>query len=312
MLRGSRRPVRCSSVLIIRLFGHGVKADFEWGDSSAPGRRGEGRTTAPPQPGGAAGGADCAESCVWAKGAGILGPEPPRRRPHKLHIIRFLAGSKAHSFRCSSSSRGPSLPLRGTSPFRGRPDESVAECRYPCVCAFCFAGTPSPRPAAAARLPLSGGALARLRKSAAGSSGFFMQRGIQPRRPQGGAEGRFAARTPPVRGRGPSPKAMVRGSKGRTSSTSGQSALCCAFARAPPERGRWAMRSMARGCAPGARVGILLRPVNPHSIGFSPARSPPKFFRPVQNNGLLFIRNLIELGCNDMRETAHLHLVVYW
>ena len=194
-----------------------------------------------------------------AKGAGILGPEPPRRRPHKLHIIRFLAGSKAHSFRCSSSPRGPSLPLRGTSPFRGRPDESVAECRYPCVCAFCFAGTPSPRPAAAARLPLSGGALARLRKSAAGSSGFFMQRGIQPRRPQGGAEGRFAARTPPVRGRGPSPKAMVRGSKGRTSSTSGQSALCCAFARAPPERGRWAMRSMARGCTPGAHVRISLR-----------------------------------------------------
>ena len=39
---------------------------------------------------------------MWYSSAGA-GGAPPHHRPHKLHIIRFLAGSKAHSFRCSSS-----------------------------------------------------------------------------------------------------------------------------------------------------------------------------------------------------------------
>ena len=34
-------------------------------------------------------------------GSGVV-PPPRRRRPHKLHIVRFRLAAKAHSFRCSS------------------------------------------------------------------------------------------------------------------------------------------------------------------------------------------------------------------
>ena len=75
-----------------------------------------------PPPGGAAGGADCAGN---QRRDGVLaaGEKPPRHRPHKLHIIRFLAGSKAHSFRCLSSPASTPPPrrfaARSPSPCRG-------------------------------------------------------------------------------------------------------------------------------------------------------------------------------------------------
>ena len=165
------------------------------------------------------------------------GGAPPRRRPHKLHIIRFLAGSKAHSFRCSSSPhrnrfagfrRGPlaaRLPTAScTSTFRGRPGEGAGECGFSSVRVYPPVQTLPPCPAGMVPLPLQGrfGHLrCPQRRPAGGEAASHEMRTSRPGSvptfrlrlaAEGGAEGRFAARTPPARGRGPSPSAMVRGS----------------------------------------------------------------------------------------------------